>query len=135
MEEIRTSRNGRDVIDKIKALKPNVGTLDVEMPIMDVLEALNRIMNECPTAVVMLSSTTKKGTENTFAAMNSGAFDFVAKPSGAVSLDLLKIKKELHEKVMAARRANVHKLEKNAKNIERIPSVWGKCSKIDSTEL
>jgi two-component system chemotaxis response regulator CheB len=50
-------------------------------------------------------------------------------------LDLLKIKKELHEKVMAARRANVHKLEKNAKNIERIPSVWGKCSKIDSTEL
>lgn len=36
--------------------------------------------------------------------MNSGAFDFVAKPSGAVSLDLLKIKKELHEKVMAARR-------------------------------
>jgi two-component system chemotaxis response regulator CheB len=52
--------------------------LDVEMPIMDGLEALNRIMNECPTAVVMLSSTTKKGTENTFAAMNSGAFDFVA---------------------------------------------------------
>lgn len=74
----------------------------------------------------------EKGTENTFAAMNSGAFDFVAKPSGAISLDLHKIKKELHEKVMAASRANVHKLEKNARNIERSPSVWGKYSKIDS---
>ena len=91
-------------------------------------------MNECPTAVVMLSSTSKKGTENTFAAMNSGAFDFVAKPSGAISLDLHKIKKELHEKVMAASRANVHKLEKNAINIERSASVWRKYSKIDSIE-
>lgn len=44
--------------------------------------------------------------------MNSGAFDFVAKPSGAISLDLHKIKKELHEKVMAASRANIHELEK-----------------------
>ena len=59
VEIIGTARNGRDVIDKIKSLKPDVVTLDVEMPIMDVLEALNRIMNECPTAVVMLSSTTE----------------------------------------------------------------------------
>lgn len=63
--------------------------------------------------------------------MNSGAFDFVAKPSGAISLDLHKIKKELHEKVMAASRANVHKLEKNARNIERSPSAWEKYSKIE----
>ncbi|WP_433962966.1 hypothetical protein [Peribacillus frigoritolerans] len=47
-------------------------------------------------------------------------------------MDLHKIKKELHEKVMAASRANVHKLEKNARNIERSPSFWGKYSKIDS---
>jgi two-component system chemotaxis response regulator CheB len=80
-------------------LKPDVVTLDVEMPIMDVLEALNRIMNECPTAVVMLSSATKKGTENTFAAMNSGAFDFVAKPSGAVSLIYIKSRKNSMKKL------------------------------------
>ena len=71
-------------------------TLDVEMPVMDGLEALKRIMNECPTAVVMLSSTTKEGTENTLAAMHNGAFDFMAKPSGAISLDLHKIKTRTH---------------------------------------
>ncbi|MGE7185220.1 protein-glutamate methylesterase/protein-glutamine glutaminase [Peribacillus sp. NPDC006672] len=134
VEVIGTARNGRDALDKIKALKPDVVTLDVEMPVMDGLEALNRIMRECPTAVVMLSSTTKEGTENTFAAMDSGAFDFVAKPSGAISLDLHKIKTELLEKVMAASRANVHKLQKNAMNMEISPSFWEKYSKIDSIE-
>ncbi|AMM95435.1 chemotaxis protein CheY [Peribacillus simplex] len=132
VEVIGTARNGRDALDKIKALKPDVVTLDVEMPVMDGLEALNRIMNECPTAVVMLSSTTKEGTENTLAAMDSGAFDFMAKPTGAISLDLHKIKTELLEKVMAASRANVHKLQKNALNMEISPSFWEKYSKIDS---
>ncbi|PJN87160.1 protein-glutamate methylesterase/protein-glutamine glutaminase [Bacillus sp. mrc49] len=135
IEVIGTARNGKDALEKIKALKPDVVTLDVEMPVMDGLQALNLIMNECPTSVVMLSSTTKVGTENTFAAMSSGAFDFVAKPSGAISLDLHKIKKELHEKVMAASRANVHKLQKNALNIEKSPSVWKKHSKIESVNL
>ncbi|MFD6207222.1 chemotaxis response regulator protein-glutamate methylesterase [Peribacillus sp. NPDC060253] len=135
VEVIGTARNGIEALDKIKALKPDVVTLDVEMPVLDGLEALNRIMNECPTAVVMLSSTTKIGTENTFAAMNSGAFDFVAKPSGAISLDLHKIKKELYEKVMAASRANVHKLQKNALNIERSPSFFLEYSKIESIEM
>ncbi|MGE6378081.1 protein-glutamate methylesterase/protein-glutamine glutaminase [Peribacillus muralis] len=131
IEVIGTARNGKDALEKIKALKPDVVTMDVEMPVMDGLQALNLIMNVCPTPVVMLSSTTKVGTDNTFAAMSSGAFDFVAKPSGAISLDLHKIKKELHEKVMAASRANVHKLRKNALNIEKSPEAWGKHSKIE----
>ncbi|MFD9624299.1 protein-glutamate methylesterase/protein-glutamine glutaminase [Peribacillus muralis] len=130
MEVIGTARNGKDALEKIKALKPDVVTLDVEMPVMDGLQALNLIMNECPTPVVMLSSTTKLGTDNTFTAMSSGAFDFVAKPSGAISLDLHKIKKELYEKVIAASRTNVHKLRKNAINLERSPSLCEKSSKI-----
>ncbi|WP_057913396.1 protein-glutamate methylesterase/protein-glutamine glutaminase [Peribacillus muralis] len=130
IEVIGTARNGKDALEKIKALKPDVVTLDVEMPVMDGLQALNLIMNECPIPVVMLSSTTKVGTDNTFAAMSSGAFDFVAKPSGAISLDLHKIKKELHEKVIAASRTNVHKLRKKAINLERSPSLCEKSSKI-----
>ncbi|MGE7779113.1 protein-glutamate methylesterase/protein-glutamine glutaminase [Peribacillus sp. NPDC097264] len=135
MEIIGTARNGKDALLKIKSLKPDVVTLDVEMPVMDGLEALNRIMEECPTAVVMLSSTTKEGTESTCIAMQSGAIDFIAKPSGAISLDLHKIKEELCEKVMAASLANVHKLQKSAINVERNPSDWKKYSKIESKEI
>lgn len=69
-------------------------TLDVEMQVMNGREALNRIMDECPTAEIMFSGTMKEGMENTFASMYSRAFDFVAKPLGAISLDLYKIKKE-----------------------------------------
>lgn len=132
IEIIGTARNSQDALIKIKSLNPDVVTLDVEMPVMDGLEALNRIMEECPTAVVMLSSTTKKGTENTCIAMHSGAIDFIAKPSGAISLDLHKIKEELCEKVMAASLANVHKLQKSPRNVERNPSDWKKYSKIES---
>ena len=64
IEVIGTARNGEDAINKIKMLKPDVVTLDVEMPVMDGLEALEIIMKECPTSVVMLSSTTKEGTRN-----------------------------------------------------------------------
>ncbi|MGG0283740.1 hypothetical protein ABEY41_01120 [Peribacillus butanolivorans] len=68
-------------------------TLDVEMQVMNGRE-VNRIMDECPTAEIMFSSTMKEGMENTFASMYSRAFDFVAKTLGAISLDLYKIKKE-----------------------------------------
>ena len=119
-------------LDKIKVLKPDVVTLDVEMPVMNGLEALKIIMKECPTSVVMLSSTTKEGTENTFTAMQNGAFDFIAKPSGAISLDLYKIRQEIIDKVISASRANVHKLQKNAKNMERNLSESEIYSKIES---
>ena len=88
-------------INKIKMLKPDVVTLDVEMPVMNGLEALEIIMKECPTSVVMLSSTTKEGTETTSTAMQNGAFEFIAKPSGAISLDFVKIKQEIIDKVVA----------------------------------
>ena len=104
---------------KSNLLKPDVVTLDVEMPVMNGLEALEIIMKECPTSVVMLSSTTKEGAENTLIAMQNGAFDFIAKPSGAISLDLIKVRQEIIEKVVSASRANVHKLQKNAKKMER----------------
>lgn len=109
-----TARNGEDALLKIKTMKPDVVTLDIEMPIMNGLEALKRIMNECPTPVVMLSSTTLEGAENTLRAMQYGAFDFIAKPSGAISLDLHRIKEELKEKVVEASKTSVHKLQKNS---------------------
>ena len=125
------ARNGKDALTKVKTLKPDVVTMDVEMPVMNGLEALERIMHECPTPVVMLSSLTKKGAEDTFTAMHKGAFDFVAKPSGAISLDLYKIKEELIEKIMAASQASIHKLKNEPALTERNASVQKKYSKID----
>lgn len=110
IEVVGVARNGKDAIDKLETLKPDVITLDVEMPIMDGLEALKEIMRIRPTPVVMLSSTTEKGAENTVLAMASGAVDFVAKPGGAISLNLGTIKDEIINKVVGAASVQVTKL-------------------------
>lgn len=110
IEVIGTARNGKDAIEKVKLLKPDVITMDVEMPIMDGLEALKEIMENHPVPVVMLSSTTKEGAENTMLAMEYGAVDFVAKPGGAISLNLKDIEEEIVEKVAAASGVHISKL-------------------------
>lgn len=110
LKVVGVARNGKDAIDKLALLKPDVITLDVEMPIMDGLEALTEIMRIRPTPVVMLSSTTERGAENTVIAMGSGAVDFVAKPGGAISLNLALIKDEIIDKVVAAASVQVTKL-------------------------
>lgn len=112
IEVIGAARNGKDAIKKIEQLKPDVVTMDVEMPEMNGMEALKEIMQKYPLPVIMLSSTTKRGAENTLMAMEYGAVDFVAKPSGSISLDLHKIKDELVRKVEEASKVTVSKLRK-----------------------
>ena len=102
IEVIGTARNGKDAVEKVQTLKPDVVTMDIEMPLMNGLEALKEIMDEHPVPVVMLSSTTKIGAENTMLAMEYGAVDFVAKPGGAISLNLHEVKEEIVGKVIAA---------------------------------
>ncbi|RLQ95725.1 protein-glutamate methylesterase/protein-glutamine glutaminase [Falsibacillus albus] len=112
IEVVGFARNGEDALKKINILQPDVITLDIEMPIMNGLEALKKIMQEIPTPVVMLSSMTKKGADQTVQAMDFGAVDFVAKPSGTISLDLHKIKDVLVQKVISASKVHVSKLAK-----------------------
>ncbi|THE14488.1 chemotaxis response regulator protein-glutamate methylesterase [Bacillus timonensis] len=112
---VGTARNGMDALDKIKKLNPDVVTLDIEMPEMNGIEALQRIMNESPRPVVMLSSTTKEGAENTLLAIQNGAVDFIQKPSGSISIDLHLIKNELVTKVLQAGRVNIALLKKPLK--------------------
>ena len=80
-----TAINGRDAIDKVKKLKPDVLTLDVNMPVMDGLEALAVIMEECPLPVVMFSSLTQRGTDATIRALALGAVDWISKAGGPIS--------------------------------------------------
>jgi two-component system chemotaxis response regulator CheB len=92
--------NGLDALKKIPALKPDVVILDVEMPRMDGLTALERIMKECPTPVVMLSAHTQRGARITIRALIRGAVDFVPKPAGSV--DIKEVIHELAAKVKIA---------------------------------
>lgn len=107
IEVIGTARNGIDALEKIVKYKPQVVTLDVEMPKMDGITALKIIMKNHPVPVIMLSSLTKVGSEATFEALSLGAFDFIPKPSGAISLDLDKVREELICKVKAAVKARI----------------------------
>jgi two-component system chemotaxis response regulator CheB len=83
---IGSAQNGRDALAKIPVLKPDVVTLDVEMPHMDGLTALQLIMKDCPTPVIMLSSLTQRGTRTTIQALLRGAVDFVAKPTASTDM-------------------------------------------------
>lgn len=106
---IDIARNGKDAIDKVKRLKPDVVTMDVEMPILDGISALETIMREAPTPVVMVSSLTRAGAEATIKALGKGAVDFVAKTAGPIS-SIEQIRGEIIEKCRAAARVNVKPL-------------------------
>ena len=97
-----TARDGADALQKLDALRPDVVTLDVEMPVLNGYDALAEIMRRCPTPVLMLSSLTQAGADATVRCLEMGAVDVVGKPSGAVSLDIGKIAPELIAKIKAA---------------------------------
>ena len=84
------------------ALRPDVVTLDVEMPILDGLGMLRRLMVEAPARTIMLSSLTSEGAAVTLDALDGGAIDFVAKPSGSLSIDIGRVGEELLLKVRTA---------------------------------
>jgi two-component system chemotaxis response regulator CheB len=109
---IATARNGEDAIEKTKQLKPDIITMDIEMPEMNGLEALRLIMEIQPTPIVMLSSLTADGAEETIRALELGAVDFVRKPSGSISMDLEKIQSVLLEKLKLASQTKVFNYKK-----------------------
>lgn len=102
--------DGLDAIDKVAQLKPDVITLDVEMPRLDGLQTLGYLMSENPVPCVMLSAYTPRGAEITLKALDFGATDFVQKPSGAISLNLERVKEELLAKIKVAKGIDLKRL-------------------------
>ena len=103
--ELCMARNGAEALALANSFKPDVMTLDVNMPEMDGITCLSRIMVECPKPVVMVSSLTSRDAEVTLQALGLGAVDFIPKPDGTVSLHIDKIRHALVTKVRAAARA------------------------------
>jgi len=107
--EVDTARNGVDALEQVRHRAPDVVTLDVNMPEMDGMTCLARLMTEHPLPVVMVSSLTDPDAQLTFEALELGAVDYVPKPGGTVSLDIESVRKELLAKVRGAARARVRR--------------------------
>lgn len=105
--DVRVARNGLEALDQLEAFEPDVVTLDVQMPQMDGLTCLDRIMLQRPCPVVMVSAVTEEGAETTLQALRLGAVDFVAKPTGAVSLRMQEFGPVLKEKIRTAAAARL----------------------------
>ena len=108
---VGTARNGIDALEKVHALKPDVVTMDIEMPKMDGLTALQHLMSEKPLPVIMVSAMDKRQADITMKALDLGAVDFVSKTSGTLSLDIEKRRNELIAKIKMAAKIKVTKIQ------------------------
>ncbi|WP_054958687.1 protein-glutamate methylesterase/protein-glutamine glutaminase [Paenibacillus dakarensis] len=102
---VGTGTNGREAIEKVKELKPDVITMDVEMPELNGLDALRTIMEEGDHTVIMLSGVNEEGMRETILALEFGAFDFIRKPSISNAQDIEHVGSELLSQLNAAMHA------------------------------
>lgn len=96
---VAIAKNGAEAVELNKKHRPDIITMDIEMPIMTGLEALKIIMREAPTNVIMISSLTQEGADVTLEALQMGAVDFIPKKMSFVSLDIIGIKNDLLAKM------------------------------------
>ncbi|ETI58217.1 protein-glutamate methylesterase/protein-glutamine glutaminase [Marinomonas profundimaris] len=104
---VGTANNGREAIDKVQSLSPDVVTMDYEMPVLDGIAAVANIMEIKPTPVLMFSSLTHEGAKVTLDALEAGAVDFMPKNFEDISRDSTVVKRALVERVLAVARTRL----------------------------
>ncbi|MBL8064221.1 MAG: chemotaxis response regulator protein-glutamate methylesterase [Chthonomonadaceae bacterium] len=119
--------NGEEAVKLVNELKPDFMTLDVEMPVKDGLSALEQIMKVNPLPILMVSSVTVKGAEQTLRALELGAVDFVTKPQGGNSLRFIEAKEDLLAKLRAVKDAKFGS-KPTARVVRSVPR--GTCDKV-----
>jgi len=107
LQVVGHAKDGREAIALAESLKPDVITMDLNMPHMDGLQATAHIMTTNPRPIVVVSSETKEGAASTLKTLELGAIEFVTKPSGGVDLDMQSVKEELIRKVRMAAKVRV----------------------------
>jgi len=110
VEVVGYAADGEEGIHKIIDLKPDLATLDLEMPKMDGFTLLRIVMNSYPTPIIVISAQSED--EKVFKALELGAVDFIAKPTGKISDELLKIREDLHDKVRSVFNLNMARIKK-----------------------
>jgi two-component system chemotaxis response regulator CheB len=109
---VGTARDGIEAIERTKALSPDVILLDIQMPKMDGLATLQRIMKECPTRVIMLSAMDKVDIDLPLRALEMGAVEFISKPGGPISVDIVKYRAHIARTVRDVSGASIEVLQK-----------------------
>jgi len=128
---VGTARNGKEALDKIETLKPDIITLDIEMPLMDGLTTLKHIVSRYKLPVIMISSLTSEGAELTLKALDEGAVDFLSKPTNIFSLSQTDIKNQIIEKIKSGAKSKffirepVKKLNKLEETVDRQSEIRG----------
>ena len=109
---VATAKNGAEAVELVSKLKIDVITMDIEMPKMDGLTALQHIMDKKPTPTIMLSAMDKRKADIVMKSLDHGAVDFISKTSGALSLDIDKIGQNIIQKIKMASEVNVKKISR-----------------------
>src|SRR5438128_12069524 len=107
LQVIGHAKDGREAVALTESLKPDVITMDINMPHMDGLQATAQIMTTNPHPIVIVSSESRDGAASTVKALELGAIEFVAKPSSGIDLDINSVKEELLRKVKMAAKVRV----------------------------
>ncbi len=109
IEVVGTAADGMAAVEAAHKLKPDVITMDVEMPVLDGISAVKKIMTEVPTSILMLSSYTSKGAQETLDALQAGAVDFIPKQSGGASDRTSQLSAMLVQKVLTVGKQRARK--------------------------
>lgn len=121
IEVIGVAMNGKEAIEQVKKLKPDVVTMDIEMPVMDGITAVRKIMQSTPLPILMLSSLTTDGAKATLDALDAGATDFLPKRMEDISQDRESAKRQLCARVRLLGTRGLKKISSSAASIKLKP--------------
>src|SRR6202162_5495276 len=122
LQVVGQAKDGREAVTLAESLKPDVITMDINMPHVDGLQATAEIMTTNPRPIVIVSSESKEGAASTLRALELGAIEFVAKPSSGIDLDMQSVKEELLRKVRMAAKVRVVRTASRLASAIQMPS-------------